>query len=121
MSASDPIHRLQAICMALPETSEDFEGVGSPAYKVRGKIFAMHHPKDSRSSVWCKAPHGFQAVITNADPDHFFVPPYVGVHGWIGIWLDVEQDWEQIADLIGDSYRMTAPKRLIKQMDQESK
>ena len=56
---------------------------------------------------------GFQEVIVGSEPERFFVPPYVGRHGWIGLWLDVEQDWGLIADLVEDSYRMTAPKRLI--------
>jgi hypothetical protein len=64
--------------------------------------------------LWFKAQSGFQDVIVGAEPERFFVPPYVGHHGWVGIWLDVEQDWGFIADLIEDSYRMTAPKRLIK-------
>jgi predicted DNA-binding protein (MmcQ/YjbR family) len=114
---SEAIDKLRAICLALPEAVEDFEGVGSPAYKVRGKIFAMHHGMHiDRSSMWCKAPQGFQEVIVNADPEHVFVPPYVGKHGWIGLWLDVDQDWDFIADLVADSYRMTAPKRLIAQL-----
>ena len=113
---SETHDKLRAVCLALPEAVEDFEGVGSPAYKVRGKIFAMHHGMNDRSSVWCKAPSGFQQMIVDSDPEHFFVPPYVGKHGWVGLWLDVEQDWDLIADLVADSYRMTAPKRLIAQI-----
>jgi predicted DNA-binding protein (MmcQ/YjbR family) len=41
------------------------------------------------------------------------VPPYVGRHGWVGFWLDVEVDWDEAVDLIEESYRMTAPKRLL--------
>jgi hypothetical protein len=52
------------------------------------------------------------------DPERYFVPPYVGVHGWVGVHLDRDPDWEYIADLIADSYRMTAPKRLVKQLDE---
>ena len=117
---SEAIDKLRAICLALPEAIEDFEGVGSPAYKVHGKIFAMHHGMHeiNRSSMWCKAPRGFQEMIVENDPEHFFVPPYVGHHGWVGLWLDIEQDWDLIADLVADSYRMTAPKRLIAQMKQ---
>ncbi len=115
--SNDALVRLRAVCMALPEATEDFEGVGSPGYKVRRKIFAMHHPMDGRPSVWMKAQQGFQGVIVNAEPERFFVPPYVGVHGWIGVWLDVEPDWDLVAGLIEDSYRMTAPKRLVKRLD----
>jgi predicted DNA-binding protein (MmcQ/YjbR family) len=113
---NDPLHQLRTICLALPEATEDYGGVGSPSYKVRDKIFAMHHPMNERPSLWMKAPQGFQDVITNAEPERFFVPPYVGHHGWIGLWLDVEQDWGFVASLVEDSYRITAPKRLIKQL-----
>ena len=112
--ADEVLDQLRAICLKLPEAAEDHESVGSPVFKVRGKIFAMRHGMDSRPSLWCKAQTGFQQTIVEAEPEHFFVPPYVGHHGWIGIWLDVEPDWSFIADLIEDSYRLTAPKRLIK-------
>jgi predicted DNA-binding protein (MmcQ/YjbR family) len=46
------------------------------------------------------------------------VPPYVGGKGWIGAYLDVEQDWEELRDLIDESYRMTAPKRLVARLDE---
>jgi predicted DNA-binding protein (MmcQ/YjbR family) len=108
------LDRLREICLAFPEAMEDHEGVGSPSFKVRGKIFAMHHGMSGRSSLWCKAPPGIQAALVDTDPERFFVPPYVGHHGWVGIYLDAEPDWEQIAELVEDSYRMTAPKRLVR-------
>jgi hypothetical protein len=107
------LEKLRAMCLALPEATEG-EGVGSPSFRVRDKIFAMQHPAEGRPSLWCKAPAGFQAVVVESDPERFFVPPYVGHHGWIGIWLDVELDWGHLAELVEESYRMTAPKRLIK-------
>jgi predicted DNA-binding protein (MmcQ/YjbR family) len=64
--------------------------------------------------LWCKAPRGFQALIIGTDAERYFVPPYVGQHGWIGIWLDSAPDWDSVAQLVRDSYRMTAPKRLVK-------
>ena len=105
------IARLRAICLALPEAVET-GGVGNPSFKVRDKIFAMQHPMDNRPSMWCKAPKGTQSILVNSDPALFFIPPYVGHHGWIGIWLDVDQDWDFVAHLVEDGYRMTAPKRL---------
>ncbi len=110
------LERLRAICLALPESVET-GGVGDPVFKVRGKIFAMRHPADGRESMWCKAAHGLQAAIVESDPEHCFVPPYVGRHGWIGVWLDREVDWVHAAGLIHDSYRMTAGKRLVALMD----
>ncbi len=113
----EPLERLRAICLALPEASEQ-GGVGNPSFKVRDKIFAMRHSVDGCMSMWCKAPPGVQDILVDSNPERFFVPPYVGHHGWVGIWLDGELDWEEIADLVHDSYRMTAPKRLSARMDQ---
>ena len=111
------LDHLRAICLAYPEANEQ-GGVGDPSYKVRDKIFAMQHRVDDRPSMSCKAPPGVQDILVNSNPERFFVPPYVGHHGWVGIWLDLEIDWDEVADLVGESYRMTAPKRLRAQLDQ---
>jgi predicted DNA-binding protein (MmcQ/YjbR family) len=113
----DPLDRLRAICLALPEATEA-GGVGDPTFRVRDKIFAMRHGVDGRMSMWCKAPPGVQGALVDSDPNRFFVPPYVGHHGWVGMWLDVELDWDEVADLVEQSYRMTAPKRLSARLDQ---
>ena len=111
------LDRVRGICLAFPEATEG-AGVGNPAWRVRDKIFAMRHDShDGRWGIWCKAPSGAQRALIEGDPDRFFRPPYVGVHGWIGISLQVEQDWDLVADLIDESYRMTAPKRLVSQLD----
>jgi hypothetical protein len=108
----NPLDHLRAICLALPEATEQ-GGVGDPSFKVRDKIFAMQHRFDDRPSMWCKAPSGAQDILVGSNPERFFVPPYVGHHGWVGVWLDVEIDWDEVADLVEESYRMTAPKRLL--------
>lgn len=107
----ETLERLRSLCLALPEATEG-GGVGSPTFRVRDKIFAMQHPVDGRPSMWCKAQRGFQPVLVESDPERFFVPPYVGHHGWVGVWLDIDLDWNHIANLVEDSYLMTAPKRL---------
>ena len=77
----------------------------------------MQHGVDGRPSMWCKAPPGAQQVLVSSNPDRFFVPPYVGCHGWVGMWLDVAIDWDEVADLVDESYRMTAPKRLAARIE----
>jgi len=103
--------RLRRICLALPEAAE-VEAWGDPTYRIRNKIFAMEKRGDGRLSVWCKAPEGSQQVLTGADPERFFVPPYVGPKGWIGIRLDRRPDWAEVETLIRRSYRLIAPKKL---------
>lgn len=115
-SGTEPLERLRAVCLALPEAQET-GGVGDPSFKVRDKIFAMRHQHNGRWSVWCKTPPGIQPALIASDPSRFFSPPYVGHHGWVGVYLDVPLDWDEIADLITDSYRKTAPKRLSRLLD----
>ena len=67
-----------------------------------------------------KAPPGAQDVLVGSDPERFFVPPYVGHNGWIGVWLDLPIDWDVISALVTDSYRKTAPKRLAAALDPEA-
>lgn len=103
-----PIEQLRTICLALPE-AEERATWDSPTFRIRNKIFAMAHDP---ATVWCKAPRGAQAILVAAAPERFFVPPYVGPKGWIGIRLTEGADWDEIAVLIRRSYRLVAPKRL---------
>ena len=110
----DPLSRLRKVCLALPEATEKVAW-GEPTFRVRDKIFAMftdNHHGDGRVALWCKAPPGVQEVLVGADPRRFYVPPYVGHKGWIGVRLDVTVDWDEVSDLVKESYLMTAPKRL---------
>ena len=106
-----PIDRLRATCLALPEAVEQ-ETWGDPTFRVRGKIFAMVKHGDGHCSFWCKAPLGSQAILVGAAPGRFFVPPYVGHKGWVGMRLEPEPDWAEVAGLVRRSYALVAPKRL---------
>lgn len=114
--SDQPIDRLRGICLALPEAAEK-EAWGDPTFRVRDKIFAMEKRGDGRISVWCKAPPGSQEVLVGADPDLFFVPPYVGHKGWVGMRLDRDPDWDEVATVVKRSYRLIAPKRLAALID----
>ena len=105
-----PLDRLREICLALPEAIEKATW-GDPTFRVRDKIFAQYKVGDGRKSMWCKAPPGVQGILVGSDEERFFVPPYVGHTGWVGVRLDVEIDWDDVADLVEESYRMRAPKR----------
>lgn len=111
------IDQLRTRCLAYPGAVEDRESVGKPVFKVGGKIFAMQHGADNRMSLWIKAPSGMQSSIVASDEAFWFVPPYVGHRGWIGCWLDQDPDWDAITDAIDESYRLTAPKKLIRELD----
>jgi hypothetical protein len=117
--SQNPLERLRRLCLALPETTERLSH-GEPTWFVRGKktfvTYADHH-HDDRLAFWCAAPAGMQEALVGSDPQRYFVPPYVGHRGWIGVRLDVPVDWEEIAELVKDAYRVVAPARLVAELD----
>ena len=115
------LDRLRRICLGFPEAAEK-AAWGDPTWRVRDRIFAMQkgNYEGGRPSVWLKAPAGAQQVLVSAGRDYFFVPPYVGSKGWIGVHLDGPAvDWAELTDLITDSYRLIAPKLLLARLDAE--
>lgn len=116
-----PLTRLRRLCLKLPEAHEA-EAWGAPTFRVRNKLFAMYsapdtHAGQGRPAAWVKAAPGNQELMVRAEPKRFFVPPYVGPSGWIGVWLDGPVDWEGLRELLADGYRLTAPKRLVRELD----
>ena len=110
------LDRLREICLSLPETSERLSH-GAPTFFVRGKraflmVLTDHHG-DGRFAIWCAAPAGVQGVLAENDPEKFFVPPYVGHRGWLGMRLDRGLDWEEIAGIAEDAYAEVAPAKLV--------
>lgn len=103
----------------MPEATER-PSHGEPSWFVRGKkLFVMYanHHHDDRLGFWAAAPPGAQEALVSADPSHFFRPPYVGHRGWVGVYLDVEVDWDDVTQIVEDAYRQVAPKTLIARLD----
>jgi hypothetical protein len=115
--SADPrvVERVRAACLALPEVQERLSH-GAPSFFVRGKrCFVMvmdDHHGDGRFALWCAAPEGMQDALVAGDPESYFVPPYVGHRGWIGVRLDRSLPWDEIAGAIEDAWLEVAPRRL---------
>src|SRR5215207_3363668 len=110
-----PLERVRDICLGLPEVTERLSH-GSPTWFIRDKkTFVMYlddHHGDGRLALWLAAPEGMQAVLVAGEPEHYFVPPYVGHRGWVGVHLNRGLDWNEIAGAIEEAYLQVAPKRL---------
>ena len=116
MAGPTGLSRLRRLCRALPETHE-VEAWGEPTFRVRNKMFASYahagnHHGGGRAATWCKAAPVNQRLLVRAAPDRYFIPPYVGASGWVGVWLGRGTDWTALGDLLRDGYRLVAPKRL---------
>lgn len=111
--------RLQAACLALPQTSER-PSHGGPAFFIRGKtcfvMFLDDHHEDGRLAIWCAAPEGVQAEMVESDPERFFRPPYVGHRGWLGVHLLTVAD-EELTAIVTEAFRTVAPPTVRRELD----
>jgi hypothetical protein len=107
---------VRKMALALPEAVEQ-ETWGTPTFRVRKKIFVMF--AEGQREAWIKSTHDEQRALTQMDPETFFVPPYVGPSGWIGVQFRTA-DRDEVRELIIEAWRLTAPKRLVASFDQES-
>ncbi len=109
---------VREVCLSFPE-SEEVMAHGSPDFRVAGKTFAtyvINHHGDGHLALWLRSPPGAQALYVDAEPEHFYIPPYVGPKGWLGVDLDKGLSWLRIADLVREAYAEVAPKSLAAEL-----
>jgi predicted DNA-binding protein (MmcQ/YjbR family) len=116
----EPLERVRELCLAFPEATEEPAGQHA-SFRVRGKTFVWYtddHHGDGRLAATLKAPPGVQQELIAADPVKFFAPAYLHHRGWVGVRLDLGTgtDWDEVGELVRDSYRLVAPKRLAAQV-----
>ena len=115
-SSARVLARLRAICLALPEANERLSHGEPTWFAGKGKVFAMlddHHHGSEHLSVLLPAGLGAQEALVDSDPKRFFRPPYVGSSGWVGVVLDTDPDWSQVAWLVEQAFRLVAGKRRV--------
>lgn len=113
MKKERTLDQVRKICAGLPETFEKLSH-GAPTWWARKRTFLMftdNHHGDGRVALWCAASKDEQETLVRADPEVFFVPPYVGVGGWVGIRLDRGLDWGVVASLIAEGHRLITAKQ----------
>ena len=112
--ASDIEEAVRGLCLAFPE-AEAFVSHGAPNFRVRKRTFATYAANvhgDGRVALWLNLPEGAQEQLVRDAPKHFFVPPYVGPRGWVGVRLDQGLAWKRVAELVREAWEKTAPAAL---------
>lgn len=110
---SEAVH---ALCLAFPDT-EVVESHGSPNFKVAGKTYAtftVNHHGDGRVALNVASPAGAQQLYTEMEPEFYFVPPYVGHKGWLGIELNNGIPWSSVIKRTAEAWEHVAPAALAK-------
>ncbi|MEU5725485.1 MmcQ/YjbR family DNA-binding protein [Micromonospora sp. NPDC047738] len=115
------LDEIRRICAAFPSVTER-PSHGAPTWFIRDKtsfvmLWADGHHHNVFPHLWCAAPPGAQQELMAANPQVYFRPPYVGHRGWIGVRLDQDVDWAEVAEACEEAYRATAPKRLLAELD----
>ena len=113
-SGEEHLRRVRRICAALPGTTEKLSH-GEPTFFVAKKVYAMfanNHHDDGHIAIWIPAPPGLQATLIKTEPKKFFMPPYVGVRGWVGIELE-EVDDDELGLHISEAWRLIAPRKMM--------
>ena len=112
---SSALARVREACLALPETSERLSH-GAPTWFIRDKksfvTYMDNHHGDGRLALWCAYPKGMRDGLVRADAERYFVPPYVGYLGWVGVRLDRDLPWDDVERVIREAYRAIAPEKL---------
>lgn len=116
---TSPIERVRRLCLALPDTWEKLSH-GEPTFWVGKSMFATfadgaNHHGAGRHAVWCRSTHDTQDVLLGLDPARFFLPPYVGVNGWIGVYLDRRPNWAQVAERLAEAHALARAKKVRRQ------
>lgn len=109
LTSSSPLRvleRVRRVVLALPGVEEKLSR-DTPVFCVRGKQFAMvvddHHGAEC-AGVWMKCAEGLQTDLVRSDEKRYFVPPYLGGRGWIGIRIDARASWKTIEALLQDAH-----------------
>jgi predicted DNA-binding protein (MmcQ/YjbR family) len=120
VDAAALLQRLSKFCLALPEAIREDSGDFAD-FRVRKKAFAYflnNHHGDQIVSVCCRAEMGENVDRASREPQRFYLPAYIGPRGWFGLRLDGSAvDWSEVRNLVELSYRLAAPKTLIKTLD----
>lgn len=115
------LEQVRRLAGDLPNAGEKVSH-GRPAFFTK-KVFAYYGGSLKVDGDWIEHPHSILVQPDESDrralleDDRTFVPAYLGPSGWIGLDLDGDTDWSEIAELLDASYRQTAPKSDIALLD----
>lgn len=115
------LERVRELAFTLPGAAEKVSH-GRPAFHTR-KVFAYYGGSLKMDGEWVQHPHSLVVLPDPVERDalaqdpRVYVPAYLGPSGWIGVDLDGSTDWSEVAEFLDASYRLTAPARLVAQLD----
>lgn len=123
----DPaLARVRTIALGFPEAVEKISH-GRPTFGAP-KMFAVYGgSRKNPSGPHTRYEHALLIKVDDSERTalqqdrRFFFPAYLGPFGWLGLDLDAaEVDWDEVAELIDASFRLQAPPRLVRLLNDAS-
>lgn len=118
----DPLlARVRGLASAFPGADEKVSH-GRPAFFTT-KVFAYYGGSLKVDGEWVQHPQSIVVQPDSADrhallqDSRVYVPAYLGPSGWVGLDLDAAGEWDEVAELLDASFRLTAPRRLVIELD----
>ena len=116
MDPEKVLARLRRACLALPEAYET-TSFGHPTFragKSGKKTFAVFENYRGEDTICLKATLEDQALLV-LDP-RYFVAPYIGKHGWTSMRTAGALDWDEVEEMVLESYRLVASKSMLEKL-----
>ena len=117
----EQLARLRAIALALPDAREKLV-VGHPAFYTR-KVFAYYAMSYKEGDEIIRRPQAVCVLLPEDERQALLQsgrahrPMYIGPSGWVGVPVDADTDWDEIAELVEESYRQTAGAQRVRRLD----
>ena len=102
--------KIRKICLSLPDTKETMTW-GKPHFRVGEKIFAGYAEENGKCVVGFKLEMAHASIAVQVPG--FSRAPYVGHKGWVSLETDSVKDWDEVREMILESYRLIAPKKSL--------
>ena len=100
------VDTIREFCLAFPQATEKLQWGDDLCFKLRGKIFAILGLDHPRLCFKC-SPETFSELIERED---IHPAPYVGRYKWVMLDRLNALRWDELQDLIRQSYAMVAAK-----------
>ncbi|WP_328087748.1 MmcQ/YjbR family DNA-binding protein [Fictibacillus sp. B-59209] len=110
------LQQVRGICIGFPEVKEHVDGFGHTSFRVKDKPFVIMGENEQGTSLAIKTLPETQEILLQEE--RFFRPAYIGQHGWTSIYHSGGVNWKEIHSLILEAYQRTAPKRLVKLLEE---
>ena len=118
------LRELREVALSFPEAFEKVSW-GRPVF-CAPKMFVMYGGNRKADGEMVPYPYSLLVKVDESDrraleqDSRFYFPAYMGPHGWLGLDLTAKKvDWGEVRELVDTSYRLVAPKKLIRRLDSQ--